>query len=184
MSLLTKLFSRKTNRQQPKQVVQIGTEIDRPTQISNLITDYLKEVPDWIGRHSGWGYGKEDALIMDTENSMDGIHNEYVFAEYRSKIEVHGVMKMFFDHFERCNQTLVNGGMGHNYDVISFKVYLFTEEDWVFLKKDYESHNGYKGDEAGLERHTQLRNERIKYYTSECWINIDSFFGKKQNGQK
>ncbi|MBR3710495.1 MAG: hypothetical protein IKM99_05980 [Bacteroidales bacterium] len=179
MSILSKLFSRKTNKQQPRPVVQIGTEIERPTQINNPITDYLKKVPDWIGQRSGWGYGKEDALIMDTDNSMDGIHNEYVFAEYRSKIEVHKVLKMYYAGFERCGQRLVTDGPNQHYDVVSFKVYLFAEEDWVFLKKDYESHNGYKDDEAGLERHTQLRNDRIKYYTSECWINIDSFFGKR-----
>lgn len=110
MSILSKLFSRKTSTQQPQQVVQIGMEIDRPTQINSLITDYLKNVPDWIGRHSGWGYGKEDALVMDTDNSMDGIHNEYVFAEYRSKVEVHEALKMYYAGFERCGQRLVTDG--------------------------------------------------------------------------
>lgn len=111
MSFLSKLFFGKTNKQQPGPVVQIGTEIERrPTQINSPITDYLKNVPDWIGRHSGWGYGKEDALIMDTDNSMDGIHNEYVFAEYRSKVEVHEVLKMYYTGFERCGQRLVTDG--------------------------------------------------------------------------
>ena len=128
MSFLSKLFSRKTNEQQPKEAAGIGMDIDRPAPIGNPISDYLNEIPEWIGRKSGWGYGKDDALIMAVDNSMEGIHNEYVFAEFRSKVEVHEVMKMYFDHFERCNQRLVNSGMGHNYDVINFKVYFFTEE--------------------------------------------------------
>ena len=178
MSISSKLFSRKTNKHQPRQVVQIGKEIERPTHINNPITDYLKKVPDWIGKCNGWGFGKEDALIMDTENSMDGIHNEYVFAEYRSKIEVQEVLKMYYAGFERCGQRLITDGPNHHYDVISFKVYLFTEEEWMFLKNDFESHNEYKDDEEMLKAHNQMRNERIRFYTSECWVNIDAFYGK------
>lgn len=179
MSILTNPSSEKTDTQQPQEVVQIGTEIDRPAQITKTLSDYVKEVPEWIGEHSGWGYKKEDALIMACENSMEGIHNEYVFAKVRSKIEVEDVLKMYMGGFERCGQRLVFDGPNHNYDVISFKVYLFSEEDWNFLKNDYESHNEYKDDEAGLRMHTQLRNQRIKYYTSECWINIDAFLSIK-----
>ena len=178
MSIISRLFSKKTNQQQPKEVVQIGTEIDRPKQLTNPISDYVKEVPEWIGEHSGWGYNKEDALIMACENSMEGIHNEYAFAEARSKIEVDDALKMYMGGFERCGQTLVVDGPNHRYDVIRFKVYLFTEEDWNFLKDDYESHNEYKDDKEGLKKHLELRNQRIKYYTSECWIDIDAFYGK------
>jgi hypothetical protein len=177
MSLLTKLFSRKVKEQQTQEVTQIGTEIDRPTEISLPISDYLEETPIWIGRKSGWGYSKEDALKMATDNSVEGIHNEYVFAEFRSRIEVQEVLKMYYAGFERCGQRLVGGAI-HRYDVITFKVYLFTEEDWTFLKDDYESHNNYQSDEAGLKVHTELRNQRMKYYISECWINIDEFYGK------
>lgn len=177
MNLLTKLFSRKAKARQTWEVTQIGTEIDRPVEIDRQISDYLNDVPGWIGSKSGWGYNKEDALQMATDNSMEGIHNEYVFAEFRSKIEVQEDLKMYYAYIERCGQRLVSGAI-HRYDVISFKVYLFTEEDWTFLKDDYESHNNYQNDEAGLKAHTELRNQRIKYYTSECWINIDEFYGR------
>ncbi|MBR1513000.1 MAG: hypothetical protein IJ622_01765 [Bacteroidales bacterium] len=179
MGILAKLFSRKTNKQQPKEVVQVGTEIDRPTQLTRPLSDYVKDVPAWIGEHSGWGYKKEDALIMACENSMEGIHNEYAFAEARSKIEVDEVLNMYYGGFERCGQRLVAGDMNHHYDVITFKVYLFTEEDWNFLKDDFESHNEYKDDKEGRQRHGELRKQRVKYYTSECWIDIDAFYGKK-----
>jgi hypothetical protein len=178
MRILSKLFSRKTNKRQPKEALQIGTEIDRPTRLNKPLSDYVQHVPEWIGLHSGWGYEKEDALIMVCGNSMAGIHNEYKYAEARSKIEVDKVLKMCFIGFERCGQRLVADGPKHHYDVISFKVYLLTEEDWNFLKDDFESHNEYKDDDAGLKKHTELRSQRIKYYTSECWINIDEFYGK------
>lgn len=87
MSISSKLFSRKTNKHQPRQVVQIGKEIERPTHINNPITDYLKKVPDWIGKCSGWGFGKEDALIMDTENSMDGIQFQSL-SVHRRRLDV------------------------------------------------------------------------------------------------
>ena len=178
MGIISKLFSRKTNKQQSREVVQIGTEIDRPTRVDFPITDYVKEVPEWIGQQSGWGYTKDDALIMACENSMEGIHNEYLFAEARSLAEVQDVLKMCFAGIQRCGQRLVTDGPKHHYDVISFKVYLFTEEDWNFLKDDFESHDEYKNDETGLRMHNELRNQRIKYYATECWINIDEFYGK------
>jgi len=145
--------------------------------ISKQINDYLYELPDWIGPDSGWGYSQDDALIITSHDSMTSIRNEYLFAEFRSQIEVMEVMKQHYGGFERCRQTLKAIGNSH-YDVIEFKVYYFSEEDWNFLKNDFESHNEYKNDEAGLEAHNHLRAERLKYYISQCWFNIDSFFGK------
>ena len=147
-------------------------------QIEENIAYWMCDVPDWIGDKSGWGYTKDDAMIMACKDSQTGVHNEYLFAEYRSRIEVREILEMVYVGFERRMQGFVQED-GCNYDVLQFNVCFLTNEDWLFLKNDYESHNNYAGDEVGLKKHHELRNQRIKYYTSECWINIDSFYGKK-----
>lgn len=177
MSIFSNLFSRKTNKQ-PKKVAQIGSEIALPAYVIHQIPYYLDKVPDWISPNSGWGYKKENALIMACEDPTEGVQNEYAFAEFRSKIEVREAMEMYFASIERCGQQLIIDESNHHYDVISFKVYLFTEKDWTFLKNDFEIHNNYENDEAGFNKHTRLRNKLIRYYMTECWINIDSFYGK------
>lgn len=177
MSFLSRLFKRKTDEHPVVKADHIGDETPKPANITNDVFGYFKEVPDWINRSSGWGYTKEDALVVDTDNPNLGVHSEYVFAELRSRIEVRDLLNAAFEGFKRGVQRLMEFGSSH-YDVLEFKVFYFTKEDFEFLKNDFESHNNYENDKAGLERHNQLRLERIKYYSSECWINIDSFFGK------
>ena len=64
------------------------------------------------------------------------------------------------------------------YDVLQFYVYYLTDEDWEYLKSDYENHNQYEGDEEGLKKHNEMMEEMVKSYKSECWIDISKFFGK------
>ena len=174
---LKRLFKRKPDNQPKVTADQIGIGAPQPANITNDIFGYFRERPDWMNPSSGWGYTKEDALVIDTDNPNLGVHNEYVFAEFRSRIEVQEKLNAVFDCFVRGRQLLMEFGSNH-YDVLEFKVYYFTFEDFEFLKNDFESHNKYENDDAGLKRHNQLRFERIKYYSSECWININSFFGK------
>lgn len=170
---LKKVTSKKTT----KEAKPIGTETNKPDNIKENISQHLHKVPSWIGAGSGWGYAQDDALIMNTKSSMTGVQNEHVFIGQRSKIEVSEMLNMVYEKFELKMQRLVQTD-GHNYDILQFNVYFFTQEDWSFLKNDYESHNGYEGDEKGFDKHIKLKNQRAKYYTTECWINIDSFYGK------
>ncbi|MBR4337761.1 MAG: hypothetical protein IKP91_05940 [Bacteroidaceae bacterium] len=175
MSLFSSLFKKKQESRQLVERDQIGEEISRPEPISAKMSDFFSQLPSWIGDEKRWGYSKDDAFIMARDNHMGGIRSEYGFAEFRSKVEVREKLKMVYEGMERYKQRLVDDGPNH-FDVLSIKVYLFTNEDWEFLKNDYESHNSYKDDEEGRKRHTQLRNERIKYYMTECWFNINSFY--------
>ena len=151
----------------------------KPDNIKENIPYHMPRVPRWIGAGSGWGYTQNDALIMACKDSQKGIENEYVFVEQRSKIEVGKILDMGYESFELKMQRLVEKD-GCHYDVLQFRVNFLTHDDWLFLKNDYKSHNNYVGDEAGLKKHLKLIKQRMKYYISECWINIDSFYGKRK----
>lgn len=149
----------------------------RPEQIRVPLSVMGDNIPAWLSRDSGWGYTENDPVLILSDNESEGVENEYKFANIRSNIEVQYVLKMHYMGLERKGQSLVHRN-GKPYDIIKFDVLLLSDEDWNFLKDDYESHNGYQDDADGLQRHRQMRAERIRYYSSECWIDISAFFGK------
>ena len=181
IKILSKIFKKNEtcphSEKTGKSPQQIGCPTEKATPISNSPVEFFGELPEWLSKESGWGYNQNDAVVILSNNDAEGVHNEYVFAGIRFKIEVEYVLNMHFEGIEQINQKLLNKGDKH-FDVINFNVYLFTDEDWNYLKEDYESHNNYKEDQDGLNQHNQLRNERIRYYNSECWIDISNFFGK------
>ena len=76
MSFLSRLFKRKTDEHPVVKADHIGDETPKPANITNDVFGYFKEVPDWINQSSGWGYTKEDALVVDTDNPNLGVHSE------------------------------------------------------------------------------------------------------------
>ena len=156
---------------------QVGIEAIKPDNIKENIPYYMHRIPRWIGAGSGWGYTQEDALIMACKNPQKGIENEYEFIGQRSKIEVGKIPDMVYDSFELKRQRLIEKD-GCHYDVLQFRVNFLTHEDWLFLKNDYESHDGYNDDDDGYDKYEELKSQKMRYYISECWINIDSFWGK------
>ena len=107
MSFLSRLFKRKTDEHPVVKADHIGDETPKPANITNDVFGYFKEVPDWINQSSGWGYTKEDALVVDTDNPNLGVHSEYAFAEFRSRIEVDEKLNAVFECFRRVRQKLM-----------------------------------------------------------------------------
>ena len=108
---------------------------------------------DQLPIEGGWGYGKDDAVVFTTDDSMECIGLEYEIAEMRSRFEVnalddqHPEKDLYFESFHPLKQSLMEID-GTPYDVIEGEVTLLDDDD----------------------------NE-TKYRT-ECWFNIKSFFGK------
>ncbi len=174
MNFFKRLLGKKEDHPERIKEKEIGG-VSYPQILSKRISDYLEECPEWIGDVNRWGYGKEDAFLMACDNSVIAIRNEYTFARLRSAIEVNEILGKVFDRMERTEQHLVEDGK-NSYDVLRLKVYYFSTEDVAFLKNDLEKHNGYKDDKDGFGHHMHLRDERVKFYFTECWININSFF--------
>ena len=101
----------------------------------------------------GWGYGKDDAVVITTDNPMEGVGLEYVFAEQRAKFEVleldnlHPQTEHYFESYRSLQQSL-RFFDDIPYDVIEGEVTV-TDDD-------------------GL----------VTIYRTECWFNIKQFFGK------
>ena len=108
---------------------------------------------DQLPIEGGWGYGKDDAVVFTSDDSMECIGLEYEIAAMRSRFEVdalddqHPEKNFYFKSFQRMRQSLVEIDKT-NYDVIEGEVTVLDDDD----------------------------NETI--YRTECWFNIKSFFGK------
>lgn len=130
----------------------------------------------------GWGYSQEDAVVIELENSWDGVSFEYKYLEYRTYEEAiifrpKGQQLAGF-RFEKDMQSLMNGSNGKSYDRVTVKVSAYTEEDFAYLKNDWESHNGYKDDEAGKAIHLQIAESKSIKYEVTGWFDISKFYGK------
>lgn len=130
----------------------------------------------------GWGYSLEDAVVVELDNSWDGVAFEYKFLEYRTYEEAiifrpKGTQLAGF-RFDMDTQSFVDGPDGKCYDRVTFNVTAFTEDDYAHLKNDWESHNGYEDDEEGKAKHLLLaESKRIKYKVTG-WFDISKFYGK------
>ena len=118
--------------------------------IMSIFSDYE---PNELPIEGGWGYGKDDAVVFTSDDSMECIGLEYEIAAMRSRFEVdalddqHPEKNFYFKSFQRLRQSLMEIRKTP-YDVIEGEVTVIDDDD----------------------------NE-TKYRT-ECWFNIKSFFEK------
>lgn len=118
--------------------------------IMSIFSDYE---PDELPIEGGWGYGKDDAVVFTSDDSMECIGLEYEIAAMRSRFEVyaldeqHPEKNLYFESFHPLKQSLMEID-NTPYDVIEGEVTVLDDDD-----------NATK-------------------YRTECWFNIKSFFGK------
>ena len=74
----------------------------------------------------GWGYSREDAVVIELDDERDGVHLEYQFLEARCYLEAmkcasKGV-KLEVLQIDRKMQRLVFGEGGKSYDKLTMEV--------------------------------------------------------------
>lgn len=131
--------------------------------------------------HGGWGYTREDAVVIECDNTSDGVAFEYKFAKHRSFEELITLPTADSRLYLVDSHVKSQSMMSHNdkrYDVLYVTVIALPESDYELLKKDWEDHNGYIDDLADLKAHDALRESKMVAYDTEIWFDITNFFGK------
>lgn len=113
--------------------------------------DMLRETLGDLPISGGWGYGPDDAIIVEDDDAMESAASDYDIIKQRTVLEIKDMVgEREFEikgfHDIRQQQYLVNGVY---YDVIECKI----DVKW----KD---------------------NGNISTYDKECWFNITQPFGK------
>ena len=79
----------------------------------------------------GWGYSREDAVVIELEDGCAGVHLEYQFMECRSYLEAKKCsskgMKVTGINTELIMQSLTFGEGGKPYDRLKMEVTVFLE---------------------------------------------------------
>ena len=136
--------------------------------------------------NGGWGYSKEDAVIIDKDDPVvakdvpfDGIGIEYIFVEkriyedliiFRPEDDKYSGIK-----WNLLEQRLINREERY-YDILSFEVTAIPDLNWETLKEEWESNDGFQGSESELKAHIEKRNSKTIRYTTEYWFDISSFY--------
>jgi len=134
----------------------------------------------------GWGYSKEDAVIIDKNDPVvpkgpfDGVGIEYVFVEKRIYEELI-IFNPDSNKFSGITWDLIKQELksdaGRKFDVLFFDVTAIPNSDWEQLKSEWENNNGFQESNSALDAHIKKRNSKIVHYQTEYWFDITSFFG-------
>ena len=173
----------------------MATKIKKPTINSQetprqiIFEDFKKSINGELPITGGWGYTKEDAVIIDKNDPtvpagvpFNGVSIEYIFVEKRIYEELiifrASDAKYAGIKWNLLEQKLESHNERH-YDILIYEVTAFSDSDWNKLKDEWESNNFFKNSKAGLLSHEKKRASKMISYTTEYWFDITSFFGKK-----
>ncbi|MCF8067444.1 MAG: hypothetical protein K9L30_02550 [Desulfobacterales bacterium] len=159
-----------------------------------IITMDFKLLKGELPISGGWGYSKEDAVIIDKNDPVvptgmpfDGVGIEYIFVEKRIYEELiifrSGSNQFSGIKWNRIKQELISDG-DRKFDVLFFDVTAIPDTDWEQLKSEWKSNNGFQESQSALDAHIEKRNSKTVHYQTEYWFDITSFFGKKLISEK
>ena len=154
--------------------------------LRQLIFDHFKSLTGELPIKGGWGYTKEDAIIIDKNDHtvnpkvpFDGVGLEYIIAEKRI-YEALIILRPQEDRFSGIRWKLLSQDLIHDgdksYDKLIFKVTAHRDKDFESLKVIWESNQS--NPDFDREEHLKRHEELLCYYETEYWFDITSFFGK------
>ncbi|MBO7173999.1 MAG: hypothetical protein J6V64_06720 [Burkholderiaceae bacterium] len=125
----------------------------------------------------GWGYGPNDAIILQA--TLDMVSIEYLIVEKRLYEELI-IFRPKGNQYAGIEWHLKNQALkmidGHHYDHLVFDVTAFHEKDWEYLTQDWSKHQAYVGDSEGLAKHEAEREKRQIHFVTEYWFDISKKF--------
>ena len=133
----------------------------------------------------GWGYDVEHATIVkefdpeiNPDEKFDGVSLEYAFIDKRIREELI-FNRPEGERFEELDYNTIGHSLqridGIPYDYILVEVTAYPEKEWLELKADWESHNGYKDDPEGRKRNLERKEACKITYQAEYYFNISDF---------
>ena len=136
----------------------------------------------------GWGYTQKDAVIINKDDPsvikdipFDGPSIEKIFVEKRTYEELiifkPDGAKFNGIKWEMLKQTLINDCKKY-FDHLKYRICGHTDDDWRFLKDDYEKNNSFADNPEGRNNHNEAYSNRLFCYDTEFWFDITSFYEK------
>ncbi len=137
--------------------------------------------------HGGWGYTKNEAVIIDKHDKIvpqylpfDGVNLEHIFIQYRTYLELITIRaeddRFSGINFKLSKQELFEDDDGKIYDKLIMHITAHRDKDYEELKEEWES--GFSNKDFDYEAHEKKSGERLIHIERECWFEISSFYGQ------
>jgi hypothetical protein len=134
----------------------------------------------------GWGYTKEDAVIIDKNDPVVdpnipfvGIRLEYIFAKYRTCLELITYRKEN-ERFSKIELNLIKQSLIKDesgiYDKLTFEITALHDKDFFELKSEWE--NNFYLDSFDKAAHFEKRKAKQIHLKRDFWFEISSFYGQ------
>ena len=168
--------------------VESVTEYYQDWEPQVLLSRKYKSKPP-LPIRGGWGYSKEDAVIIDRSHPaaanfqpFNGVEVEHVFIQLRLWEELIGTRPEGQQHsgckFKLIKQSLVGGENGKKYDVMLCDITALPDHVFEALKAEWEGPDGFRSPNFDMKEHESRREAATVHYVGEYWFEISSFFGK------
>lgn len=136
----------------------------------------------------GWGYSKEDAVVIDKHDPsvnprlpFHGVGIERQFVLNRLQLELITALPQEESYadikWELIRQSVHQDG-GRTFDCLRCEAFALRYLDWLALKDEWEGPNGYGSKGFDEETHFKKRRDLTFRFECEYWFEITSFFGK------
>jgi len=162
------------------------TQIEKPIIRSKetprqIIFEDYKSLNGELPIAGGWGYAKEDAVIIDKNDPtvlqglpFDGVSIEYIFVEKRIYEELI-IFSLLGEAYagigwKQLEQSLERHN-GKDYDILTYEVTALPKSDRHELKEDLKN-----GGPSGVVAYEEKRRKKMISYTTEYWFDVTSFF--------
>ena len=174
--------------------VENVTEFYRDWEPQVLLSRKYRSQPA-LPIRGGWGYSKEDAVVIDTLHPaaanfrpFNGVEIEHLFIQLRLWEELIGIRPPGRQHsgckFKLIKQSLVDGANGKMYDFMECDITALPLDDWETLKAEWEGPNGFRSPDFDEADHMRRREAATVRYAGEYWFEISSFFGKDDDDNR
>ena len=148
---------------------------------------YLNTINLDLPISGGWGYGAEDCVVIDKNDStvnralpFDGSKIEHAFVEKRIEAEL-VVSRQEDDIFRAITWDLSMQFLreieGKKFDVLNVRVCAWTKNDYDSLFQEWKQNEGFKEDDAGEKEHWRRKHQMMCYYDTQYWFDITSYYG-------
>lgn len=177
----------KTNNNQNSTFEQmLGSEETasvKPIEMKNLVTEEpprevlaAKYPTDEWPISGGWGYTKDDAVVVDIDNESDGVEFEHRFLECRTRVEAANMgLHLAQYEFSLLRQSLVGGDDDQYFDKMVMRVTAHRFEDYHLIMDELIT---LPDNEEGRQRERELLESIQIQFDVVGWFDISKFFGK------
>ena len=156
----------------------------RKTPREIIATDF-KSLDGELPISGGWGYSKEDAVIIDKNDPVVlkgqpfyGVGIERVFVEKRiyEELVIRATGGKFSGiEWKMIKQVLIKD-VDREFDFLTFNVTAFPDADWVMPKNERKQNDGVDGEISALMGNMDKIESQKVSFIAEYWFDITSFF--------